>query len=281
MAYSGIEKTMKRLLIISFLLLSSSAYAQTGPLAVGSLDLTNYASITAPQTLTNGQLNAEVRGYDVQLNDQGQTTVTAAISSHIFTIAGSPSGDKVAILGNAYTAVPNIAYLLGGDLVSQAGPGGVAQYVVGAQLETNIMASGGGVNRYGAEVTNDSLYEGSNTDAAYVVDNSTNSTAGTFWNLFMIGSPIDQVQSLNPGGNIMRVYDATTVADAFNFQNLTITGKLIDYANFSVDGAGNQKAAGVVSAQGFSAAGLPTVNCPAGTVNLSTFTVTGSAVTHC
>jgi hypothetical protein len=215
----------------------------TGPLIYNNIVVANPSSVTAPSTLTNGMLNAESRALYVESDDSSGTTVAVAGAFHMVVNSGTPAGDKVAVIGNAYTNKSINGFLLGIDAVAAVDTGGSTPDLVGLQSETGFYGSGTATNRYGIEVTNDTGAEASGFDAAIAIDN-VGTAAGAYFNGLSFGSPVNLAPAIALTGNAITVQQALTIANFCNCANFTLTGDTpINFGNpFFISNLNNQNA---------------------------------------
>jgi hypothetical protein len=260
---------------------TGSATAPTGPLSYNLITVTNPASVTLPNTLTNGMGNFEARGFDVQMNDSSTTTVAMAGAFHMVVNSGSPAGDKVAIVGNAYTSKSINGFLLGIDAVASVDTGGSTPDLVALQTETAFLGTGTATNRYGIEVTNDTSRQATNFDAAIVIDN-VGTVAGAYFNGISFGSPVNLASAIDPAGNALTVQQALTVANFCNCSNFTMTGSIpVNFGNtFNITNLNNQNGQTQINLTNNNAGASALVEYVAGNgTNNATFGIGGTGLT--
>lgn len=192
----------------------------TGPLFYNLITVTNPTSVTGPSTLTNGMLNAEARGFHVEMIDSGGSTVTAAASFHMVVNSGTPSGDKLAVLANSFSNRSVNGFVLGVDAVASSDVGTVAA-LVAIQAETKIY--GGAVTkRMGIDIDNYGGIQAGTFDAAMSISNY--GTAGGAYQIGLsYGSPTS-IAPLSTTGDAIFAQQAMSIANFCNCANFTLTG---------------------------------------------------------
>lgn len=215
----------------------------TGPLIFNGALITNTASVTLPATLTNGQSNNQVHGLEIELHDSAASTITSVISAHYVAI-GTTGGDKIALHSNAYTNQTSTGgYLLGGDFVAAVDTGSSGSTLVSTQHECPLYGTGSAVNRYCIEITNshNGVGEASTIDAALVIDNN-GTVGGAFIKGIEFGSPNDAAVPIAASGDAVYFHNnhSATITNFVNATNLTVTGDIFLFPNFTVQNTNNQ-----------------------------------------
>lgn len=212
----------------------------TGPFIYNSITINNPTTVVAPGTLTNGMLNAEVRGFHIEMNDPSNSTLAVASSVHMVTNSGTPTGDKVGFLSNVYSNKNINGFIMAIDAVSSVDTGGNINFLVGLGVETAFYGTGSATNRIALQITNDTSTQATAFDAAIAIDNA-GTAAGAFKKGISFGST-SVVPSIDTAGDAIYVSGPMTIANFCNCSNFTVTNALFIFPNFSVININNQNA---------------------------------------
>ena len=205
----------------------------------------NYVQITNDMNVTTNPLPGAVGWYEQFFsggaNQSGDSIAMFIDQNH--NVASSSGHDHIAFVAQEFTSVADTSggEEYGANFVAIAANGANTTAIVGQETDVEIDNGATVPQRWAIRAVNQGANQASgNSDSAYSIANT--NSAGAFKYGFLLSNTFGQAP-LSTGGDMFATDAPMTIAAWDYLPNLTVTGWIMNFPNYTVSGAGAVNAA--------------------------------------